>query len=866
MIEATDGMIQARVRALKETAAPDVYAPRSFVPWGEVGTLLELLDPGVHALQTLVDEGSRTQASLARAIEVSPEILRIAHLLFAAPGNVGFLDGRVLPEVVPRTGSDIRALSGLLKDLGLWKVLEPGVDVKGAVRVALIAADANRRGFRRRDEVDALLKNILGTAVEDAEDRLAVPIDFEPAKTSGLPEEVRKSARFTVSVGSTPVAAIVPVFQATTGGRQQRDLMFTYGRLQDQLDEVPVSLIVIVDGRGITETPDHVLSALLTSVADCMTMSEAETGALREAIAEAATNLGVRGTQRTPLQRLIERGLEEDTSVGTADLPVTQDQARLALAQFESSDTALALTLDRSGKKLSWARSDLVSEARQLITSFDERRALSVLQKALQAERVRRPVGDSKLVGATLRLPEDDLVFEALPVVASAQPPDEPTVRAVALSALDKSPDSRLSVLVVPDSADWTSSSEAARLQRVLAVNVIVVDSANLLEMTQARTPRSVFGALVLAQADLSKASPFVLRGSTPHRIFFGRDEEEAVMLDALPDSSVALLGGRRIGKTSLLRHLEETLLASESFQPWFADCQTVRTWEDFAFVASREWSVRIPKVFKPRHLVSLVDGLQRRSEGLPVLLLDEMDQLIQWDEEHSEDEVPEAFFRACRDISQAGRAQFVFSGERTIAGKLWDPHSPHWNFCRPVNLRQLDRRSTEELLRRPLEAMRVRLIPEKSFLETVWRVTSGHPQIVQFLGDRIVRALNEREVRERTTVDSETLQAITATYEFREHYLETYWGQAVSLEKLISLLVAGGAQTLTAVRRRLTNLGLNYDVDSVRTALRMLELYGILGSGRQHITLRAEWLPEALEAYGGSDEMIQSVAASIDE
>ena len=47
------------------------------------------------------------------------------------------------------------------------------------------------------------------------------------------------------------------------------------------------------------------------------------------------------------------------------------------------------------------------------------------------------------------------------------------------------------------------------------------------------------------------------------------------------------------------------------------------------------------------------------------------------------------------------GVCQFVFSGERLLAERLWDASWPHWNFCLPVPVKQLDRGAADELIPR---------------------------------------------------------------------------------------------------------------------------------------------------------------------
>lgn len=408
-------------------------------------------------------------------------------------------------------------------------------------------------------------------------------------------------------------------------------------------------------------------------------------------------------------------------------------------------------------------------------------------------------------------------------------------------------PDSRYAVILA-DMLYPFSLQSYERIQRQVATNVVVLDAEAVSALARrGGDVRVNFAKEVLAQSDLTKISPYVLRSATPPSMFYGRETEEATLANAASSTSVALLGGRRIGKTSMLREAQRRLQDAE-YQVHYLDCQTVRTWQDFGELAQRRLGVDAPPHFRPAHLFTLVDNLRRSEPGTPlIIMLDEIDQLIAWDEERQEDSVPEAFFRTCRSISQEGLAQFIFSGERTISRKIWDPQSPHWNFCQPIQLRQLSRNATDRLISEPLAALGVALLEPEDFLERVWQLTSGHPQIVQYLGDSVVRRLNDRPGDKRDSVGRAVLDEIASTYEYREHYLETYWGQSTDLERQISRMVAKGVTETQDLIARLE--GARIDAGVAQSALRMLELYGILTHRGGELELRAKWFADALAA-----------------
>jgi hypothetical protein len=460
---------------------------------------------------------------------------------------------------------------------------------------------------------------------------------------------------------------------------------------------------------------------------------------------------------------------------------------------------------------------------------------------------------------AVLELRQDSILPENLLVVASSLEPSPDLLRDTARLALTTADlDSKVAAVIASEVKGLRNGSALRNLQNTLPANIVLLSVADLLGLASTRTnPRDGFVRHLLEQSDLTKVSPFVLRSATPGRMFYGRQVEEASLSGAVSTSSVALLGGRRIGKTSLMLHVQ-TRLEEAGFSVLYGDCQTVRNWSDFGQMAYRWWGTSLADDFRPTHLFDLIAELASRSDGKLVLLLDEIDQLLDWDGSHTDQEVPEAFFRTCRTVSQEGQAQFVFSGERVIASRLWDPHSPHWNFCQPIPLRQLNRESADQLIVEPLASLQVTLESRSEFLDRIWEVTSGHPQILQFLGDQLVRRLNDRPPEARATLALEDLEAVVETYQYKEHYLETYWGQSTSLERLLSLLLAEGLRSNAELIAACRQEGLAVSEGQVTQATRMLDLYGIARSHESGYTLRAEWMSDALESYGGIRQTVQ--------
>ena len=408
--------------------------------------------------------------------------------------------------------------------------------------------------------------------------------------------------------------------------------------------------------------------------------------------------------------------------------------------------------------------------------------------------------------------------------------------------------DATVAVVVSPRTSAWRASPTSAAIQSSLATTVVVLDATDLPGVAGATSPRDAFVEILLGQADLMRPTPSIYNGATPPEMFFGREEEVATIRSAISASSIALLGGRRIGKTSLM-HRAIDALRSDGWEPFYADCQECGSWETFVSLIEPRWKVALPRTFKPSHVASLVAQLQSRASGRVVLLLDEIDELLRWDQIHEDGNVSEAFFRACRALSQEGAARFVFSGERVISERLWDPKSPHWNFCRALFVQQLTREAANDLLRRPFTELRVSLLDANAFLGGAWRATDGHPRLLQYLGDRLVAALNSRPAADRTYLSADDVAQVSDSRELRQEYVVTYLGQSTPDERALVGLIASGVDSSRELRAATAKFGLSLESDRLQAALRMLHLYGVIRDFDEPYRLRAEGLPTAFDS-----------------
>jgi hypothetical protein len=374
----------------------------------------------------------------------------------------------------------------------------------------------------------------------------------------------------------------------------------------------------------------------------------------------------------------------------------------------------------------------------------------------------------------------------------------------------------------------------------------IVLSQDDILNILIARNSSQALSGCIVDQVDLSVISPFVVSGPVPDTMFFGREAEVRQLVEKAGRSDFAIVGNRKIGKTSLLQRARTRMQASGKVMPWLVNCQTVRNAADFFTEFTTVSGQSLPSA-SPKGFAAAIRILRQQGPP-PVLLLDEVDRLLA--DDYAQGESLAAEWRA---LAQEGVCHFVFCGSTGLARCLKNPHSVFYNFPQPLRLGYLDPVTARLVLTQPLETLGIALEDEDSIVNGAVEITSGHPNLVQYIGRELVEAANQR--RERLILVSD-LDEICSDNHFIDYYLTTIWGEARSLEKLITLLAPRDGFRIGEMKDLLHIHGIDVENHDLEQALKMLDTYSILQRraltycfipGRfydiLHYTQEVEWL-----------------------
>ena len=165
------------------------------------------------------------------------------------------------------------------------------------------------------------------------------------------------------------------------------------------------------------------------------------------------------------------------------------------------------------------------------------------------------------------------------------------------------------------------------RTARSHSLDLVFVGHEEIKDIVLSQDARRALRKIVLSCIQLrSSLSPFVETGPTTATMFFGREKELRDVVEKADVASFAIIGGRRIGKTSMLLRLHQTYLPEEGFRTIYHDCSSILSYQDFLSDSIRGWQPSPPRD-APNTFSDLLESPP--TDKLLVLLLDEADKLV---------------------------------------------------------------------------------------------------------------------------------------------------------------------------------------------------------------------------------------------
>lgn len=385
-------------------------------------------------------------------------------------------------------------------------------------------------------------------------------------------------------------------------------------------------------------------------------------------------------------------------------------------------------------------------------------------------------------------------------------------------------PHRRILLFTLHEAADLEhiKRTSAQSMRHTYAYDVVFLNMSLLRGIIGVKDPRREFRKIILSHLDLLTLSPYTVNGPVPDNVFFGRENVIRQIVEKATATSFAVVGGRKIGKSSLLGRLHRVRLPAANFVSIYHDCSTTPTLEQFMSARVLDWRPAPPSGIGE----TLGDMLSlSRFERPVVLLLDEADKLLPFDRVKGW-----PLLNTLRARLGSGGVQTVLCGERALRDALRDPTSPLFNLANEMVLGPLEHRAVHELVTRPMRQLEIRLVNETGIVQRIYGFTSGHPNIVQRLCHRLIQKVNLGPSRQ---ISEDDVCSIIEDPRFQEEdFLSTYWERATPLEQMISLLMAHDAKPyrLQTILDMLADYSVRPEPEVAKAALdRLVDLRTIL-------------------------------------
>jgi hypothetical protein len=396
-------------------------------------------------------------------------------------------------------------------------------------------------------------------------------------------------------------------------------------------------------------------------------------------------------------------------------------------------------------------------------------------------------------------------------------------------------------------------SFELRRLANKPPYYMIVLDSEDMRQVIESRTPSDELLARIRYQVPLSFLSPYEASAPVTDSMFFGREYEIRTILSH-PNTCYAIIGTRRIGKTSVLKELKRRMEMEEpdSKRFLYVDCMSFTDMQAFfEQIISRLHPKEQRRLWRmgasyAGYFPRFMERMKAMRKGRIVFFLDEFDHLLKFDREKEY-----ALMKALRASFQEGSCRLIFSGFREAQRELADPGSP-FNFTSTLlTLSNLKYSQAADLIESPMDSLGVKIVSRDQVIQRIYKETAGHPNFIQHYCLTLMRDLDDEGTRVLTP---EHLTRLADDESFRVRVLETFIFNTNDLEKAVAYAVSDREQfSVEDVDRQMKRRRIFIETRHLEDACRKLEALGVWHRTGNDYQFAIPVFPQLLrERYGG--------------
>lgn len=409
-------------------------------------------------------------------------------------------------------------------------------------------------------------------------------------------------------------------------------------------------------------------------------------------------------------------------------------------------------------------------------------------------------------------------------------------------------------------------SDSVNRILKKNYLNVIPISTDDIKGIIFSGKPRENFKHIILDRLSLAKVCPYQIVGPET-TIFYGRDDI-IQSISSAANTSYAVVGARKIGKSSLLLRIKENPPPQTEYIHMDMDMAFSGSGNYHTFLAFLERKIeetlgeKISFGFfsfnKRLHkLPAIIQGLSTDYRRL-VFIFDEIDKMIEFDSRHDHH-----LMSIFRSLSQASACQFVFAGFKDLYDCKRDIGHPLYNFAEEIWLKPLEEEAALALVTEPMESIGV-YYNDPEDRKLILYYTACHPNLVQFFCKQLIFQVEQhKDVDQKRTIFRADIEAVySLAYErFIIDEVYMFFSHLNNLERLILIVLAekeltSGQKTFSApeIKGWLSELGISISLEDIHKLLVYFVLRFILAeAGKNRYAFALPVFPAILKERAGS-------------
>ncbi len=293
-------------------------------------------------------------------------------------------------------------------------------------------------------------------------------------------------------------------------------------------------------------------------------------------------------------------------------------------------------------------------------------------------------------------------------------------------------------------------------------LDIVVINRSNLLHILNSEYKQRALIKLISEQQGISIISPYSSTRIPIGSMFYGRKKHVQDVIKSRFDINFAIIGSRRIGKTSLLLNIKKYLDAENIFRTLFFDCYRIRTIYDFVVQIATQLDVRYAQKIQISGFYDFMKRMKAKYNKKFIFFLDEFDDLLLYDKTCQWELSRNFHALALEDV-----CKIIVAGYRTLYQEINNHQSPFFKYFEQLKIKELDDEAANKLILEPLSDLGIKIQDREAFSRVVMDITANHPHFIQFFCGKLIEIVNKKNLTELSIEDVKQVEALDDYYHF---------------------------------------------------------------------------------------------------